>query len=102
MTISTYLIKEQGRRKMRIKKISIGRYKNLHDFECEFSDSNISAFIGNNGSGKSNLLEVITKAFSNAKNFAAGKNLPFSLEPVLTNCTELTMYCGTIIMQMTF
>lgn len=63
MTISTYLIKEQGRRKMRIKKISIGRYKNLHDFECEFSDSNISAFIGNNGSGKSNLLEVITKAF---------------------------------------
>lgn len=62
---------------MRIKKISIGRYKNLHDFECEFSDSNISAFIGNNGSGKSNLLEVITKAFSNAKNFAAGKNLPF-------------------------
>lgn len=92
MTISTYLIKEQGRRKMRIKKISIGRYKNLHDFECEFSDSNISAFIGNNGSGKSNLLEVITKAFSNAKNFAAGKNLPFSLEPVLTCVIEYELH----------
>lgn len=70
---------------MRIKKVSIERYKNLHNFECVFSDSNIAAFIGNNGSGKSNLLEVITRAFSNAKNYAAGKDLPFSDDPVL-NC----------------
>lgn len=68
---------------MRIKKVSIGKYKNLDDFECSFSASNITAFIGNNGSGKSNLLEVITKAFSNIKNYSAGKDLPLSLEPVL-------------------
>lgn len=30
---------------MRIKRVSVGRYKNLHDFECKFLDSNISAFI---------------------------------------------------------
>ena len=37
---------------MRIKRISIGKYKNLIDFECEFSDSNIAAFIGNNGTSE--------------------------------------------------
>ena len=84
---------------MRIKKISIGRYKNLHDFECEFSDSNISAFIGNNGSGKSNLLEVIANAFSNAKNFAAGKNLPLSLDPVLACVIEYELHGTDYVLQ---
>lgn len=73
---------------MRIKKVSVEKYKNLLNFECEFSDSNIAAFIGNNGSGKSNLLEVITRAFSNAKNYAAGKELPLSLDPVLACVIE--------------
>ena len=54
---------------MRIKRIAIKKYKNLVDFECEFSDSNISAFIGANGSGKSNLLEVITDVFSISKKY---------------------------------
>ena len=53
--------------KIKIKRISIEKYKNLVDFECEFSESNISAFIGNNGSGKSNLLEVISEVFSYVK-----------------------------------
>ena len=52
---------------MNLRRISVQKYKNLVDFKCEFSDSNISAFIGNNGSGKSNLLEVITEVFSYAK-----------------------------------
>ena len=37
---------------MRIKRITVKKFKNLVDFDCEFSDSNISAFIGNNGAGK--------------------------------------------------
>lgn len=86
---------------MRIKTVSIERYKNLHDFECEFSDSNISAFIGNNGSGKSNLLEVIANAFSNAKTylFRLIRCLPVSSN---TNCMELIMYCSIITMQKVF
>ncbi len=60
---------------MRIKRITVKKYKNLVDFDCEFSDSNISAFIGNNGAGKSNVLEVITLAFSTAKNVAADKKM---------------------------
>ena len=55
---------------MRIKRIMVKKYKNLIDFDCEFSDSNISAFIGNNGAGKSNILELITSVFSVAKNKA--------------------------------
>lgn len=74
---------------MRLHRLFVQKYKNLKDFTCVFSDSNITAFIGNNGSGKSNLLEVITKAFSNAKNYASSKDLdiisPHSTPSVL-NC----------------
>ena len=58
---------------MRLLRVTIKKYKNLEDFDCVFPDSNISAFIGNNGSGKSNLLEAITEAFSYAKNRATDK-----------------------------
>lgn len=61
---------------MRIHKVSIKEFKNLKGFNCIFSGSNTAAFIGNNGSGKSNLLEVITRAFSNAQNMACSKSLP--------------------------
>lgn len=61
---------------MRIQRVSIREFKNLKDFDCIFSGSNTAAFIGNNGSGKSNLLEVITRAFSNAYNVVCGKQLP--------------------------
>lgn len=74
---------------MRIKRITVKKFKNLVDFDCEFSDSNISAFIGNNGAGKSNILELITKAFSNAMNFSCGKLLPTILpndKPSVIDC----------------
>ena len=61
---------------MRIQRVSIKEFKNLKGFDCIFSGSNTAAFIGNNGSGKSNLLEVITRAFSNAYNIVCGKPLP--------------------------
>lgn len=74
---------------MRIQRVTVKRYKNLKAFDCVFSDSNIAAFIGNNGSGKSNLLEVITRAFSNAKNYASNKELPIippHTLPMVNNC----------------
>lgn len=61
---------------MRIQRVSIKEFKNLKGFDCIFSGSNTTVFIGNNGSGKSNLLEVITRAFSNAQNVVCGKPLP--------------------------
>ena len=71
---------------MRLKKIKIGKYKNLSNFECEFSNSNISAFIGNNGSGKSNLLEVITEVFSIAKKVCEDKHYKIIVPPDIYGC----------------
>lgn len=74
---------------MRIKRITVKKYKNLNDFDCVFSDSNISAFIGNNGAGKSNILELITRAFSNAMNYYCSKDLPAIYvddEPSVIDC----------------
>lgn len=71
---------------MRIKRITVKKFKNLVDFDCEFSDSNISAFIGNNGAGKSNILELITEAFSVAKNVAAEKTLGITVYPDIFGC----------------
>ena len=74
---------------MRLCSVRVKEYKNLKDFNCVFSDSNITAFIGNNGSGKSNLLELITRAFSNAKNYSSSRELsiipPGSL-PTVQEC----------------
>ncbi len=47
---------------MKIHYIYIKEYKNIKDFEL-YLDHNISLFIWKNGSGKSNLLEAITKVF---------------------------------------
>ena len=71
---------------MRIKRITVKKFKNLVDFDCEFSDSNISAFIGNNGAGKSNILELITEAFSVAKNVAAEKPYGLIVYPDIFGC----------------
>lgn len=71
---------------MRIKRISVQKYKNLVDFECIFSDSSISAFIGNNGSGKSNLLEVITEVFSFAKKHCEDTRYNIIVPPEIYGC----------------
>lgn len=79
---------------MRIKRIKVKKYKNLIDFDCEFSDSNISAFIGNNGAGKSNILEVITEVFSVAKNVANNKPYGIIVFPDISGCEIEYEYNG--------
>ena len=96
---------------MKLKRIVIQKYKNLEDFKCEFSDSNISAFIGNNGSGKSNLLEVITEVFSYAKKKCEDNLYKIIIPPEIYGCEieyekdgifyilkynhpEVSLYCG--------
>ena len=50
---------------MKIHSIYIDGYKNLKDMEIAMSeDSFVAAIIGNNGSGKSNILEALTQIFS--------------------------------------
>ncbi|MBQ1175798.1 MAG: AAA family ATPase [Treponema sp.] len=47
---------------MRLKHFYIKDYKNLKDFSLDFENGNgLSILIGNNGSGKSNVLEAISK-----------------------------------------
>ena len=48
---------------MKLKKLKITKYKNLENLEIDFMDSNITAILGKNGSGKSNLFEFISEIF---------------------------------------
>jgi len=49
---------------VRLKKLYVKDYKNLKDFTVDFESGNgLSILIGNNGSGKSNLLEIISGIF---------------------------------------
>ena len=77
---------------MRLLRVTIKKYKNLEDFDCVFPDSNIAAFIGNNGSGKSNLLEAITEAFSYAKNRTTDKAPWIVPTPDLKECKIQSEY----------
>lgn len=50
---------------MKIKYIYLDGYKNLKNLELEFEDNScVNALIGNNGSGKSNILEALTIVFT--------------------------------------
>jgi len=45
---------------MKLKYLWVSDFKNLKDFEISFSsDSSYSVLVGRNGTGKSNLLELI-------------------------------------------
>lgn len=52
---------------MQLKSLWIKNYKNLKDFSLDFEKGNgLSILIGNNGSGKSNVLEAISGIFAEA------------------------------------
>ena len=65
---------------MKLKKLKIKKYKNLLDFEANFEfGQGLSIFIGNNGSGKSNVLEAISGIFANAYSAKAIHKFVYSL-----------------------
>ena len=70
---------------MRINRLIVKGYRNLGDINIEFPNSNMIAFIGNNGSGKSNLLELIAQVFAYAKNCLL-KGKTYSLADELEKC----------------
>lgn len=54
---------------MKIDYIYIDSYKNLNKLEVSFdNNSTVNALIGNNGSGKSNVIEALTKVFTSVYN----------------------------------
>ena len=69
---------------MRLRSVSISRYKNLRDFSLDFEGEEfIDIFVGKNGCGKSNFLEALIEIFhflyadANAK---AAPNFDFEIE----------------------
>lgn len=65
---------------MKLKKLQIKKYKNLIDFTVDFeSGKGLSILIGNNGSGKSNVLETISGIFVNAYSAKAIHKFVYSL-----------------------
>ena len=51
---------------MRLNEVTIGDYKNLHDLQIDFDESSpYTVLVGENGSGKSNLIEALTAIFRN-------------------------------------
>ena len=69
---------------MRINRLTIKGYRNLKNIKIEFPDSNMIAFIGNNGSGKSNVLELIARVFAYTKNCT----IPNKIFPAINDLDE--------------
>ena len=62
---------------MRLRSVSISRYKNLHEFSLDFTgDEFIDIFVGKNGSGKSNFLEALIEIFDHLYNLGTGNPGP--------------------------
>lgn len=80
---------------MRLRSVSISRYKNLRDFTLEFDGEEfIDIFVGKNGSGKSNFLEALIEIFDHLFTFGAGNPGPgfgytigWDIDGVSTNLT---------------
>lgn len=62
---------------MRLRSVSISRYKNLRDFSLDFAGEEfIDIFVGKNGSGKSNFLEALIEIFDHIYSFKAANPGP--------------------------
>lgn len=63
---------------VRINEVTIGEFKNLRDLHVDFDhDSPYTVLVGENGSGKSNLLEALSMMF---RNLDLDQEAPFSYE----------------------
>jgi predicted ATPase len=51
---------------MRLDEVTIGEFKNLHDLHVDFDESSpYTVLVGENGAGKSNLIEALSLIFRN-------------------------------------
>lgn len=71
---------------MRIKKLYITGYKNLHNLTLDFEAGNgLTMLIGNNGSGKSNILEAISGIFHDAYKESSERKLTAQIVNTVLN-----------------
>jgi len=72
---------------MKLKNLKIDEFKNLNNFELDFTDKDgITILIGNNGSGKSNVLEAISAIFTGLyklKSSARQPSFKYEIEYIL-------------------
>lgn len=77
---------------MRVDKLEIPQFKNLHDFQINLDESQLtSVLIGHNGSGKSNLLEALVIIFRDLDLNVPTKEFSYKLQYRCTNhwiCVE--------------
>jgi DNA replication and repair protein RecF len=86
---------------MYLKQISISNFKNIEQANLEFSQ-NMNCFVGNNGEGKTNLLDAIyylsvTKSFFNStdrQNIRHNENYFIIQGNFIRNENEEKIYCG--------
>ena len=66
---------------MRLLKLKVKGYKNLKDIDIDFSNTDGKILlVGKNGSGKSNLLEVLSAIFSSVYNAENNVTPPFKYD----------------------
>jgi len=74
---------------MKLRRLWINGYKNLNELELDFTDKNgITVLIGNNGSGKSNIIEAISEIFTALFKMATPDRKPkfqYEIEYTLSN-----------------
>ena len=75
---------------MKLKYLWVEKYKNLKNIEINFPE-NYSAFIGTNGSGKSNLIEVLAYVFSSLYEKLTPK-LDFNWSEAISNSANTGIY----------
>lgn len=83
---------------MRLQKLYIEDYKNIHGQSFDLtSHEGLTLLIGNNGSGKSNVIEVISDIFSNLyQNQAKFQTNNFEIEYVNDDIVYNVKYTGTL------
>lgn len=85
---------------MKLKNLYITKYKNLIDFSVDFQYGNgLTMLVGNNGSGKSNVLEVISGIFHDLFKDRPDRKITcdYTLEYVLGDkCCKIEQKSGTL------
>lgn len=85
---------------MKLKKLQIQGYKNLEDITIDFSNNNgTTLLVGNNGCGKSNILEAISSIFGGLyKDRIHKPHFDYHLEYRINNHdVDITLHSGKYV-----
>ena len=85
---------------MKLKKLQIQGYKNLEDITIDFSNHNgTTLLVGNNGCGKSNILEAISSIFGGLyKDRIHKPHFDYHLEYRINNHdVDITLHAGKYV-----